>query len=145
MNRLTSIFNRAKTPATDANVTSPARGAGTPPPIARTQGAHNLNLPAPVGKREKAKRLIGAAFSVSATSVALEGPNKHRGKVSNAQKSDAHQPAMLVESPPPLADRFKALRTKPSDTGPSTSGRTGDASLDETIARGEHRQYYNLP
>lgn len=144
MNRLTNIFNRASVARSDSGAASPAGDATTPAQLVRSKGARNLNLPAPIGKREQAKRLLGAAFSVSKAPTALGSPVNHQAKNSRLEKTSAQQ-HVAPSTPSPLADRFKALREPPTNTPSNISSHhSEDPSFDEMIALNEHKQYYNL-
>lgn len=145
MNRLTNILNRASVAPSDSTAASPARDAATPAPLVRSKGARNLNLPAPVGKREKAKRLLGAAFSVSAKPTELAAPVMRHGKPATS-KTALSQPVLTPTAPSPtLQDRLKALRERPTDTGPRSADLNSNEPDYEELQRqqDEEKQYYN--
>lgn len=114
MTRLTNILNRA----TVAPSPSPAEDTGNSSRLVRSNGARNLhantNLPAPIGKREQAKRFIGAAFSASATPTALDGPVRRQARPA-AARTPAPQAALAREQSAALLDRFNALQAPPQD------------------------------
>ena len=144
MNRLTNIFNRTSVARTDATAAAPASDAAVPPQIARTTGARNLGLPAPIGKREKAKRMIGAAFSTNAKPTELKAPVKRSPKFATSETTEP-LPQETSSGSSPLAERYKALKQTPRDTPSVIPTRHSDSPvLDEMAAEWEHKQYHNL-
>lgn len=145
MNRLTNIFNRASVARSDAAAASPASHAPAPAQIVRSKGALNLNLPAPIGKREKAKRMLGAAFSVNAKPIESKAPVKRSATSDTSQITAPLLHAMPSSGSSPLAERFKALKASPTNTPSNIPTRhSEDPSLDAVLAHAEHMQYYNL-
>lgn len=144
MNRLTNIFNRASVARSDAAAASPASDAAISSPIARTKGARNLSLPAPIGKREKAKRMLGAAFSVNAKAIELKAPVKRPAKFATSQITEPLLQA-TPSGPSPLVERYKALRESPTNRASNIPTYHSDSPVhDETMAHAEYMQYYNL-
>ena len=105
MTRLTNIFNRALTSPS----ASPADSTGNSATLVRSPAVRNLNmnLPAPIGKREQIKRLLGAAFSNGTSPVALDGPVKPQGMLNAAKKPVLQDVATLKREA-----AFKAVRAQ---------------------------------
>ncbi len=117
MNRLTGILKRAPIVPSE----SPAEATGTSAKLVRTKEVRTL-LPAPVGKREQAKRFIGTAFSASPTPTELEGPLRRHAKPTSSRTAAPQASPARQQSTTSLADRFNALREPPKTA--QTSGRS---------------------
>lgn len=106
MTRLTNILKRALISPS----ASPAKATGNSATLVRSEAVRNLNmnLPAPIGKRDQIKRSLGAVFAASPAVVALDGPVKRQARLNAAKTPVLQDVATLKQEAAFAAARAQA-------------------------------------
>ena len=120
MNRLSNLLNRTSVARSDSPSASPGHDAAKPAPLVRNKAARDLSMPAPIGKRGKAKRILSAAFSMNASPTAVEGPVRRNAKPATSTQARSQQAASPENRSPATAERMKAMM-EPKDVRSSST------------------------